>query len=381
MTGSSQPSPPMESPFLSRRIAMVAETTGPGGLETVLVTLARAFRERGHEVIPIIPLVPGDWLTETFASGDFDVETFALPHGWGSMLGAAREVYGILRRRRIEAVHSHDFTAAVVGGGCARLLGIPSVMTLHGSRYYAERWYRRQLLGWVARGSRAVVAVSGSLKEHVVRDLSLPEHAVHVVQNGVPPAVGERTRGRRELGLHEGEIAILAVGRLTPVKGLDVLLRAVALLGEALPPHRIFLAGEGEARPELEALRDELGLERSVTLLGMRGDIPDLMAGSDIFTMPSRSEGLPVALLEAMGVGLPIVASRVGGIPELLDDGKEGVLVQPEDPAALAGALSALMRDPDARERMGQAARARMTYGLSAAGMVDQYERLLCGVA
>lgn len=358
---------------------MLTETTGPGGLERMMLLLAQGLRERGHEVVPIIPSEPRDWLAERFHTMGFEVEGYRVGRGWRSCPRALLHLLSILGRRRIEALHCHDFTASILGTAAATMMGIPSLLTLHGSTHYREKPLRRWLLRKAARRSSGVVAVSTDLARRLVADLSLRPGEVDVVANGTPRVMGERERGRSLLGVAPGDVAVLAVGRLIHLKGFDVLGRAGRLLRQSDPWIRLMVAGEGEERPALEGMNGTRPGAGPLILLGMREDIPDLLAGADIFVMPSRTEGLPMALIEAMAAGLPVVASGVGGIPEVVEHGVHGLLVDPDDPVALAEALSILGGDPSLRARMGSAGRNRVRARFSGEAMVDRYERKLVG--
>lgn len=357
-------------------IALMTETTGPGGLETMLITLAGELRERGHEVVPLIPSRPRGWLAESLEGAGFDVEFYPNPPGWSSALGSLGVILSILRRRRVQILHGHDFMASVLGTAAALAARIPSLVTLHGSTYYSDRWHRRSLLGWAARRSSNVVTVSGELGRRLAADLSLPEGHVDVVPNGTRLRKGCRSRGREILGLGPDDLGILAVGRIVPLKGLDVLVRALPLLGPGAERVRVAVAGAGPALEDLESMGPTLPGGRRIQYLGMREDVEDLMAGADIFVMPSRNEALPMALIEAMGAGLPVVASGVGGIPEVVENGREGWLVEPDDPRALAAALSSLIGDGELRDRFGEGGRRRVLERFTSTRMTEDYERL-----
>jgi glycosyltransferase involved in cell wall biosynthesis len=173
-----------------------------------------------------------------------------------------------------------------------------------------------------------------------------------VIPNGVDVA-----RARRARPGDPGPLRVLAVGRLRAPKDFRTLVRAVAALG----PHacRVLVAGEGPDRPLLAAEIDALGLRGRVVLAGERHDVARLLAYAHVFVLPSRSEGHPVSVLEAMAAGVPVVASRVGGIPEQVADGETGLLVEPGDVDGLAAALRRLAADPALRRRLGEAGRAR----------------------
>jgi glycosyltransferase involved in cell wall biosynthesis len=361
------------------RLAMLTETTGPGGLESMMLLLAQGLRERGHEVVPIIPSHPREWLHASFLARGFEVEEYPPCRSWGAYPGALMDLTSVLRRRRVEALHCHDFTAAILGTLAATMTGIPSVLTLHGGHHYREKKLRRWLLRRAARRSASVIAVSSETARQLTHDLSLHPEEVQVIPNGTPMVSGEAERGRRILGTCPDTVTVLAVGRLIQVKGFDILSRAARLLQGTDARTRMVVAGDGEERRVLEGMNEEDSTGGQLSFLGMRDDIPDLMAGADIFVMPSRSEGLPMALIEAMAAGLPVVASSVGGIPEVVEHGVHGLLVDPEDPAALAEAIAILSSDPALRARMGRAGHHRVKARFSIDAMVDAYEQRLLG--
>jgi glycosyltransferase involved in cell wall biosynthesis len=201
---------------------------------------------------------------------------------------------------------------------------------------------------------------------------------VAVIYNGVDPPAPKRTRAeaRADLGLGEGPVA-LHVANFLPVKGHDILMRALALVKERGVKLTVVTAGDGAERAPIEALASKLGLgPEHVRFLGFRSDVPDLLAAADFFVLPSRMEGLPLAVLEAMSHGLPIVTTRIGGNPEVVTDGEHGLLVPIEDPAALAAALARFAEDPDLRRKLGEAGRARVAAEFSFTEMTRKYEAI-----
>jgi glycosyltransferase involved in cell wall biosynthesis len=226
--------------------------------------------------------------------------------------------------------------------------------------------------------SDAVVAVSEDTKRHLDERLGLAPDVVSVISNGVLVERGNRDRVRNELGLRPDESLVMASGSLVERKGHAVLIRALASLDRALP-WRLAIAGQGREREALEQLAVALGVADRVHVLGFRDDMPDVLAATDIFAMPSLWEGLPLALLEAMAAGKPIVASATSGIPEAMTSGCEGILTAPGDVGQLAGALEQLMRDGALRDRLGAAAAARAAAEFSFDAMIGKYEALYRG--
>ncbi|HWV58624.1 MAG TPA: glycosyltransferase family 4 protein, partial [Longimicrobiales bacterium] len=244
---------------------------------------------------------------------------------------------------------------------------------------------RRIALRWAFRRSHAVVAVSRGAARHLESTLRPARPVVQVIHNGIRPVRGEGAGVRRELGVREGEILFLAVGNLYPVKGYAILMRALATMRRDHPElaWRLAIAGkatfDGPLDDEGRALREAAekgGFSDRVHLLGHRSDVPDLLAASDVFVMPSLSEGLPIALLEAMFAGRAIVASAVGGIPEAIRPEVDGVLVPAGEPAALASSLVRAATDPSLRSKLGRSAGQRAVERFHVHTMTAAYLRL-----
>jgi len=361
------------------RVAMMIETDGPGGAEVMLIQLAEELRRRGHEVTAVGPVRGQGWLSARLRSLGFERRTFTLRRPLDPL--CAIELARMLRELRIDVVHSHEFTMAVYGCAAARWLGLPHIVTMHGNETVMDAWRRRAALRWSLKRSRAFVAVSESTRTSMQARLRLPDGSIRVIPNGVPLRPGERTRTRRKLGVEDDEVLILMVGNLRRRKGHAVLLEALAELHRTgcASPWQLAIAGDGRQRESLTRLTAELGIADRVQLLGHRDDIPDLQAAADIFAMPSYWEGMPLSILEGMIVGKAIVASNVGGIPEMLRDGDSGLLVPAGDPLALAHALRRLIEDPAQRERLGAAARRRAEAEFHVEVMADRYEHLYRG--
>jgi L-malate glycosyltransferase len=228
----------------------------------------------------------------------------------------------------------------------------------------------------------AFVAVSEAGLRGMVEVERIPRRDVVLLRNGleaVPP--GDPGKVRRELGIAANHPVVLSTGGLRPEKAYEVLIDAAARLVESLPELRVLIAGDGPEREKLEALVTGLGLSGVVTLLGVRNDIPDLLAAADLAVCCSDFEGGPLSVMEYMGAGLPVVATKVGGLPELVRDGENGVLVPPRDPDDLAESIAGLLVDAGRRRRMGQAGRLlrESEYGGDAfiARLEALYERLL----
>jgi glycosyltransferase involved in cell wall biosynthesis len=277
------------------------------------------------------------------------------------------ELVRLLVRLRPDVVHANSSKAGILGRIAATLTGVPvRIFTVHG---WAFRAYEPPLSTgylWADRAmrritTRTICVAQTELASGIEARTCDPARSV-VIPNAVALDRGQRRHPERL----DGPATVLAVGRFRAPKDFLTLVRAAALVPAGTV--RVLVAGDGPDRPQLEAEIDRLGLAGTIELLGERGDVPELLAAADVFVLPSRSEGMPLSVLEAMAAGLPVVASRVGGVPELVRDGVTGTLVAPADPEALAAALSALAADAGARARFGAAGRARAEaeFGLDA---------------
>jgi len=350
-----------------------------GGLERVVEALARGHSAAGHEVLVAAVVdrtgVPHPFLRSLTQAG-VEVRELALPGR--AYLRERAAIVDLCRRRHPHVVHTHGYRPDIVDASVARGLGIPIVTTVHG--FTGGDWKNRLYEGLQRRAFRrfdAVVAVSRPLVEQLGRQ-GVPRERIHLVPNawagGSAPL--SRAIARRALGLPADGIRLGWVGRLTREKGADVLVRALALLGDL--PVTAAVLGAG---PELDALREEaasLGVADRISWLGLVPDAGRLLGAFDLLVLSSRTEGTPIVLFEAMAAGVPIVAARVGGVPDVLGD-NEAVLVAPDDPEALASAVRAVIGDPaQAKERAG-AARRRLDLEFSPGPWLRRYEAVYRG--
>ena len=274
-------------------------------------------------------------------------------------LGAWRTLRALKQRHGRYVLHAHCAYPDVVGAAlAAHLLDLPLVATAHGSDINISGRQRlvRPQIRWALGRARRVIAVSAPLAEAVTELTKLPaDRVVCIPCAGYSPAVfrprdaGERAALRQSLGIADDAPVVLFVGHLVPVKALDVLLNAWAALSRLLSvgAHpRLVLIGEGTQRDTLERQARELGLADQVAFLGPKPQpaVADWIAAADLLTLPSHAEGSPNVIVEALASGTPVVASRVGGIPDLVDDGVNGLLVPAGDAAALAEALAAALQ-------------------------------------
>jgi glycosyltransferase involved in cell wall biosynthesis len=277
------------------------------------------------------------------------------------------ELYRLFRRERPLVVHANSSKAGVLGRLAAFAARVPvRFFTVHGWAFKAHTGLASNAYLWADRLmsplTTTTICVAHGERSAGLQARTCRADRTVVIYNGVPLDVPRR-------GAHTGPATLLSVGRLRAPKDFVTLVRAMAALEPGAA--RLRIAGDGPDRPALEAEIDRLGLTERVELLGTRDDVPELLAGSDVFVLASDSEGLPMSVLEAMAAGLPVVASAVGGIPELVRDGETGTLVRPGDSAVLARAIERIVSDPVLRDRLGEAGRHRVEQEFS----LERFER------
>jgi glycosyltransferase involved in cell wall biosynthesis len=353
----------------------LSSSSGPGGAETVVSSLASGLDSTRFR--SVVCLFRDGWLRERCER--LGLETHIIRIQGMLDLGWLRGFRQLLRERGVGLIHAHEFGANTYGTLAGRLAGVPVVATVHGRHYFAESGRRRAAYRLVSRAA-VMVAVSEDVKRYVVEATGASPDRVRVVLNGigpVAPSAAEAGLGlRAELGIGPDERVVTSVGSLYPVKGHRYLLEAVPRILASCPSTTFLIAGRGDCETALKAQARTLGIEARVRFLGLRGDVPALLAISDVFVQPSLSEGLSIAILEAMAAGSPVVTTRVGGNPELVADGDTGVLVAPADPGALAGAVGALLADPAEARRLGDNGRRHVRGRFGVEAMVRQYEAI-----
>lgn len=351
------------------RVVLALETSGPGGAENMVVQLATALSDLGHDAI--VATMSEGWMTERARSAGLEV--WVVPQRPGLDLAWVGQFARRLRREQVDVLHTHEFEMNAFGGTAAVLARVRTLSTIHGKHWIADRPRRALAYRVLQRAGVPIVAVSEDLAGFLSDRLRVPRDRVLLVHNGIPlPEIGanhSRTDARTALGVPADGPLLVAVGNLYPVKDHATLLRAVA----GLPGVRVAIAGRGDEEENLLRLARELGIAERVHLLGLRDDIDRVLAAADLFVQPSLSEGLPLAILEAMAAGCPVVATRVGGTEEAVIDGETGLLVAPAAPDELAAALEGLLATPSRLAAMAKAGRARAEADFSARAMAERY--------
>lgn len=363
-------------------VVHVLHSLGVGGTENGVVNLIQALEGRfRHTVVSMTEAGP---LADRLPAS---VVVHCLGRRPGLDLAAFGRLTRLLRRLRPHVVHCRNWGAfdAVMA---ARLAWVPIV--IHGEhgreasdpegRNQRRNSLRRLLAPLVDR----FVTVSFDLREWLIQVVGVPSRKVLTIHNGVDTSRFSddgRATGRRTLGLPEDSVVIGTVGRLDPVKDQMRLLEAFAGLTTANPRSVLVIVGDGPCRGDLEARARRPDLAGRVRFLGERGDVPLLLRGLDVFVLSSIAEGISNTILEAMATGLPVVATRTGGNPELVEDGVTGTLVPVGNPATLAGALRAYLADPHLRALHGKAGRQRAMEEFGLKRMAERHRELYLALA
>jgi L-malate glycosyltransferase len=351
----------------------------PGGTERLVIDIVRGLSTRIDSIVCCLD-EPGAWASELTA---WQVPVVSLGRTPGFHPGLAVRLARILKDRDVDVLHCHHYSPYVYGLLASILKpNVQLVFTEHGKLSDAGPSLKRRLVNPIlSLRPGQLYAVSADLKQHMVAE-GFPARRLSVLYNGIDP--GERPTAlhrhaaRIALGLPEDAFIVGTAGRLDPVKNLQLLLQAQALLLSRHANARVVIIGDGAERAALEAKAAELGISGSVCLPGYRQEVRFLMSAFDVYVNCSTYEGVSLTILEAMASTLPVVATPVGGNPEVVVDQNTGVLVQGRA-RVLADAISSLAIDPRRRRVMGDAGRRRVTRHFSIARMVEQYANAYLG--
>lgn len=360
-----------------QRVLHLIDTGGPGGAETILIRLAAHFREPNWD--SRVLLRRHGWLRDRLVG--LGVDTAVIPSGPTPDLRLLSALRKEIRRLRPHLIHAHLLGSGVYGSVAAALTGdLPLVCTFHGIPDVDPDDRLLPVKARIlSRARNRIVYVSQHLRRYLEPLLGVPDRMGRTIHNGVDLTGKEDMEDHSpELGFEPGDVLVGAVGNIRTAKDYGNLLTAARIVCDVRTDTHFAIVGEGSGAlwEGLLAVRDRLRLAEHVHFLGFRRDIPALLRRFDLFVSSSSDEGLPLASVEAMGAGKPVVLTRCGGVPELVEDGKNGLLVPVRDPVALAGGILHLLKEKDLAARLGSAAASTVREKFSLETMLKAYEAL-----
>jgi len=376
---------PLAMDHMRPTIGHVLHRLDRAGAEVLAAALTRRLHDRYRFVLLCLDGVGplGDQLA---AEGFVVIDLKRRP-------GLDRAVPGRIRQavedHRIDLLHAHQYTPFFYAALSRRLSASPPILfTEHGRHYPDPRKLKHVLANrLLLKSSDRVTAVGHFVKRALVANEGIAEHRINVIHNGIDPECfpaadpAARAHAREILGIDGGCPLVMQVARFHPVKDHGTAMRAFAQITETIPNARLCLIGDGELRPAIEAMSAELAIHDQVLFTGVREDVATLLPAADLFMLSSLSEGISVTLLEAMAIGLPIVATQVGGNPEVVEHEASGLLSPRNDFRTLAENITILLQDPEKRKAFGDASRNKLlnqfTQDKMHQGYIIQYAKLL----
>ena len=366
-----------------KTILHIIDTTGPGGAETVFIDLATRLPKDKYRSVIVIR--GKGWVYDELCRRSF-IPILLDAKGsfnWRYLLALRK----IIKSEKIDLIQSHLLGSNVYSSLVGLLTDKPVITTFHGSVDVSEtERFLGLKFGLINKGASRIVAVSNNLRDEIARRTPLNPDKTVVIYNGIDTADFERKKSdafRQQFGWSEKNIIIGSLGNIRPAKAYDVLLQAVAILKEQPSNCRFVIAGQGESKgkpsrlyQQLLDLRESLGLQEQVKFIGFVDDPADFLSKIDLFLLSSSSEGFSISTIQAMASSLPVIATRSGGPEEIVTHQQDGWLVEKDNPAAIAEAISVLSENPETCEMLSNNAKQKVdtTFGLAA--MLGAYQVL-----
>lgn len=351
------------------RVLHLISSGGMYGAEAVILSLSAAINATEHRVLlGVFSNTEAPNLELRDAARSAGIETHTIECRGQLDLAVPSRLLKLAQLTRSDVIHTHGYKANIYARWAFRKARIPLVATCHN---WIDNDLALRAYGWLdrtsLRGFERVVAVSEGVRARLLGAGVRPER-VRVIRNGI--VLTPQTTTSRD---DHRPLTVGLVGRLSPEKGVDTFINVAAIVLKQLPSTRFLIVGDGPERASLQALINQLGVSENVHLLGRRDDMDAVYRSLDVQVLSSRTEGLPMALLEGMSYGLPVVATQVGEIPAVIRNGDSGLLVEPDRTVEIAKAISTLLQDQARRYTMGTNARARIASEFSASQMAFSY--------
>lgn len=356
-------------------ILFLANHLNIGGITSYILSLSKGLKKRRHNIY--IASSGGVLLSKFIEEG---ITHIAIPiktkqEVSPKILLSMLRLSGEIKKHGIELVHSHSRTTQVLGCLLNKALGVPYLSTCHG--FFKQRFFRKIFPCW----GQKIIAISEPVKEHLVKDFRVDEKRIAVIHNGIDtgyfsrPSTVDHIQIKVKLGLGSGPVVGI-VARLSDVKGHIYLIRAMKAVLEKIPGAELLIVGEGKIKEQLVKAAGNLGIQKNVIFMAQVNDTKEVLSVMDVFVMPSLKEGLGLALMEAMALGLPVIGSAVGGIKSLIQNDYNGILVKPTDTVELSKAILGLLQNPDRAKSLGEKAMMFIQENFSQKKMVLHTERM-----
>ncbi len=362
---------------LSLTVHHVVLSLDLGGLERITLDLLRWGQDHGQAVSVICLERPGILATEASALG---ARVICLDKRAGIQLALKGRLRRLFEQQRPDVVHTHQIGALFYAGPAARAACVPAVVHTEHGKHYGARLRTRWLGRFAGRYATRFCCVSRDIADAALAHRIVPARKVEVIPNGIDTqrflALGAGQQVRCRLGIPQGVPVIGTIGRLSEIKRQDLLIRSFARVRAHRPDAHLLLVGDGPLASSLRQLAEECGLNGCVHFAGYQSEPERYLQAMDVFALTSRSEGMPVAILEAAAAGVPVLASRVGGVPEIIEHQRTGLLFEANDSSALTAGLIALLDDPALAGRLAQAARQQAQSLFDVRHMVAGYHKL-----
>jgi glycosyltransferase involved in cell wall biosynthesis len=354
-------------------ILLITTHLNYGGITSYIKSMGRGLKIRGHNVF--IASSGGDCLGYLESLG---IENILIPIRTKSemspkVLLSLLKLLPIIKRKNIQIIHSNTRVTQVLGFFLSKFSRIPYISTCHG--FFKPKISRRLFGCW----GKFVIAISESVKRHLIEDFGVKANRIKLIYHGIPIPNSQfpipNSQLKERLGLKKGKIVGI-VGRLSEVKGHTYLIHAFKMVKDEYSDVQLLIVGEGKIKPHLLKLVSELRMRDDVVFLSPVFDTSEVLSVMDIFCLPSLKEGLGLALMEAQALGIPVIATRVGGITSLIEDEKTGLLVKPENTEELSKAILRLLKDKDLARNLGERAREFIQENFSLEKMIHLTENV-----
>ncbi|MCP4252713.1 MAG: glycosyltransferase [Candidatus Scalindua sp.] len=364
---------------IKRKINVVhlVEELTIGGLEKILTTIVLNLSKEKF-CISVWCLREGGFFANKLVKEGIDVKILHISTSRNPL--SIYKLYKLLKYHKFDIIHTHAYSAGTVGRVSAFLAGIPVIIS-HNQNVYGHynKYYNfvEWLLSYI---TDKIICVSDKVMKFTKETQGIDTKRLITIYNGIEKfcSVSEKETSdlRKKFNIPLNSSVVGTIAQFSEKKGLEYLLRSASVLLKDRRDVNFFLVGDGTIKSKLEQLCTDLKIENNVIFVGERSDIPGMLSLIDIFVLPSITEGLPLALLEAMSCGKPVIATSVGGVPEIVKNGINGILVRPKDSEALCGAMREMLSDVGMRDRMGREGQIICEKGFSSRAMVNQIENL-----